>query len=997
MQKPTLRGRLIGTVAATTAIAVTGLTTPSFAVIEEIQITAERREANLQSVPIAVTAFDASALEAKQIDTFSDLQFNTPNVTFSKTNFTGANFQIRGIGANLTAQSGDAGTGIHINDAPINSARIFETEYFDVERIEVARGPQGTLFGRNSTGGAVNMITKKPTDEHEGELEVQYGNYSHRRVKGFLNIPVTDKFGIRLAGLQLSRDGYTENVFTGNDIDGRDQLSIRGSFQWNPMDDLSIDLMLSYFEEDSTRSRAQKQLCLKDPADPNVHLLGCSASGLGFDLPSTRALAFDTLASAELFFGLETTPVALGGFGGYIGILAPFATRSIFVDNNAGATVPTDPRQVNIDFEPTYESDEYLATLQFQQNFDRFTFTSLTSYQETFVRSEQDYDLAVGNTFGPMFGASTPVAALGGLASIYETPGVIAGFGLGALVDGLNPFTPSEAALVLEHMMGLITGNDWSGTYSNGLFPISDVHPDDMGIFNDHIRSLSRATTSYDRSSTFAEQITQEFRINSDLDGPFNFLLGGFYMNYEAQGEYYVFQQTLDHVAAALSTAISTGNGFAPPFILASPFFNSNTVNYELDSMALFGEAYYEINDDLKLTGGLRYTIDEKTVTDRNPLFATLTDCIGTWMVDFPTTCPTRTTQTDEWKEFTGRIGFDWTTALPYADNSLIYGFVSRGYKGGGFNPNFTTSQKALAGANVPTRFDPEFILAFELGAKNTFADGRFQANLAAFYYDYEGMQFTNIILNTSVNANVDAKIAGLEGEFVFAPNDNWLFNANVSYLHSEVGESLVVDPRDPTGGLSAADVTLFADVNLTTAGGNCVITHAGLTDPITLLGAGAFPLGNYTLCPSLQSTILPILQGIDPGYDFALGVPVNLSGNRLSGAPEWSVSLGGQNTLALPNMGGEVVTRVDYYWQGSSFSRIHNGPADKIDSWDQWNASVTYNADSGNWYAKAYIQNITDANNVTGAYLGSPSTGLFTNQFIGEPRLFGLGLGIRF
>jgi outer membrane receptor protein involved in Fe transport len=89
-------------------------------------------------------------------------------VNFSKGNFTGYNFQIRGIGSKLVARSGDAGTGIHLNNAPLISNNLFETEFYDVERVEVLRGPQGTLYGRNATGGVVNLISNKPSDRLEG-------------------------------------------------------------------------------------------------------------------------------------------------------------------------------------------------------------------------------------------------------------------------------------------------------------------------------------------------------------------------------------------------------------------------------------------------------------------------------------------------------------------------------------------------------------------------------------------------------------------------------------------------------------------------------------------------------------------------------------------------------------------------------------------------------------------------------------------------------------
>ena len=130
--------------------------------IEEIVVTAQKKSESLQDVPISVSAFDADALDRYQIDGFTDLQFNVPNVSYTKTNFSGNNFQIRAIGTLLTAGNADSGVAMHVNDVYLNSPRIFETEYYDLEQVEILRGPQGTLFGRNATGGAVNLKTRRP-------------------------------------------------------------------------------------------------------------------------------------------------------------------------------------------------------------------------------------------------------------------------------------------------------------------------------------------------------------------------------------------------------------------------------------------------------------------------------------------------------------------------------------------------------------------------------------------------------------------------------------------------------------------------------------------------------------------------------------------------------------------------------------------------------------------------------------------------------------------
>ena len=150
-----------------------------------IIVTAQRQNQSLQEVPIAVSAFDAAALEAQQIENASDLQLTLPNVSFTKSNFTASSFTIRGIGDLCVGVSCDSATAVHLNSAPLFATRLFETEYFDLERVEVLRGPQGTLFGRNATSGVVNVVTAKPElGSFGGAGEFEYGNYNSIKVKG---------------------------------------------------------------------------------------------------------------------------------------------------------------------------------------------------------------------------------------------------------------------------------------------------------------------------------------------------------------------------------------------------------------------------------------------------------------------------------------------------------------------------------------------------------------------------------------------------------------------------------------------------------------------------------------------------------------------------------------------------------------------------------------------------------------------------------------------
>ena len=230
--------------------------------IEEIIVTAQKTEQNIQEVPIAVTAFDSGSLELQQIETFGDIQFNAPNITFTKGNFTGSNFVIRGVNSYTVAASGDSGVAFHINNVPVPT-RIFETEYYDLERVEILRGPQGTLYGASSTGGSVNMLFASPSDEFESSVELEVGDYDHRKIKAMINAPISDGLSMRIAGLMLERNGFSENLFPGRegeDLDGRDITSWRFTLRGELSENTSASLTYWNFEEDDNRSRIGRQM-----------------------------------------------------------------------------------------------------------------------------------------------------------------------------------------------------------------------------------------------------------------------------------------------------------------------------------------------------------------------------------------------------------------------------------------------------------------------------------------------------------------------------------------------------------------------------------------------------------------------------------------------------------------------------------------------------------------------------------------------------------------
>ncbi len=254
--------------------------------VETVTVTSSKLGGqDVQSIPIAITALSQEQLTATQTAGGPDLIKNVPNLTFTKTNFTGYNIQIRGIGTQAISVTTDPAVAVAFNDTPFIRNHFFEQEFFDVAQVEVLRGPQGTLYGRNATAGVVNLISAKPSDQYEAMGSVDVGNYNNRRVEGMLNIPVMgDKLAFRAAGEWTKRDGYSFNETTGKPIDGRDLWSTRLTVGFHPIEQLHAYLVWEHFDEKDDRIRSAKQLCKKDPGPDTVDGLDLNTFQSPYDL-----------------------------------------------------------------------------------------------------------------------------------------------------------------------------------------------------------------------------------------------------------------------------------------------------------------------------------------------------------------------------------------------------------------------------------------------------------------------------------------------------------------------------------------------------------------------------------------------------------------------------------------------------------------------------------------------------------------------------------------
>src|SRR5262245_58549703 len=216
--------------------------------LEEVIVTAQKRAENVQNVPIAMQAYNGEALENAGISQITDVTRLAPNLNVVVQNSMSQHIVIRGVGTNEFFGNAPSSVGTYIDEVTMNSSYMSTLALFDMERVEVLRGPQNSLFGRNTTGGAVNYITKQPVvggDSADGDVLLTYGNNNLAEVEGGVTIPTGSTAAIRLAGLYHSRDGIWKNLDTGDNHYGdEERYSGRATIAWEPSEATRLTVSL---------------------------------------------------------------------------------------------------------------------------------------------------------------------------------------------------------------------------------------------------------------------------------------------------------------------------------------------------------------------------------------------------------------------------------------------------------------------------------------------------------------------------------------------------------------------------------------------------------------------------------------------------------------------------------------------------------------------------------------------------------------------------------
>ncbi|MEP1231257.1 MAG: TonB-dependent receptor [Litorimonas sp.] len=638
--------KLLGTCALIVPLLITE---QAFAQIDEVVVTARKRVENQQDVPIAITTLTAADFESRNITNIARLDEVAPNITIDATapisgSSNATSIFIRGVGQTDFIPTSDPGVGVYLDGVYIARSTGGLLDLKDVNSVEILRGPQGTLFGKNTIGGAVNVTTIKPsTDDFFGEAKVTTGRFDRLDFEGAVNVPLSDTLAVRLSGKRTSSDGFGERLLTGESLGGEDRFTLRGSARWQPTDRLTVDIAADYSDADE-------------------------------DSPVTTTISGSTItigAPETLFSGIFFNNLIGADSGGIPGLLT--------VPGLPADTVPFDANLV------------------------------------------ETGSLFTSNGTGPT-------------GSEYEI------FGISGTIDYELSDTFSLKSITAYRDQSTAFGRDSDGS------PLELVSTENIGN---------------------ADQFSQEFQLSATFD-KLDFVGGVYYLEESGNDSVTVpfAQESFTINADELCTFVPAGVTAPCQFL---NIFRIDSVDggvlFDNTSYAAYAEVGYEVTDRLSVTGGIRWTRDEKGI-----------DATGSLAGGVPLITDSPVAE-EAFEKVTPRFIIDYQVN----DNLLGYASFSQGFKSGGFNARYG------APLPEPTSFDEETVDSYEVGFKSDFWGGRARVNAAAFFSNYDDIQvvvFDNGIPRT-INA-AQGEVKGLEIETTFAPDDHWLLQANIGLIDAE-------------------------------------------------------------------------------------------------------------------------------------------------------------------------------------------------------------------
>jgi outer membrane receptor protein involved in Fe transport len=738
--------------------------------LEEIVVTAEKREQNLQDTPIAIEALTEAAIENQGIIDIKSLFDAIPGVQGYEAPSSRGNvsFYLRGVGAgNPNSVSSDPANAIYIDGVYLGKATGNGVDAMDLERIEVLKGPQGTLYGRNSIGGAINFITKKPGEELGAKVKLSAGDYGYEAANMRFDVPLTDNLGMAVSGYTRKRDDLYDNSNT--DFDGFENLDRSGhrlSLRFTPSENLSVDYSYSHDELDEHSQ-------MMDVVGFNPRAPGVSGAA-GF--PS--AVAVDSAERAQTVAGLSGAVAQYVGLG-YVPDLPQVQTFLGWADDfiawtdNELASVNSKPGMGSSDMSSrsTNDVDSHGLTISYSVDdmgaFGNVEFKSITGTRKANNMNSADLD-GINNA---NIVTDLPLLTIGGLLFNQVVPDDIGIYSMDAatefglalrLIDGIeergsapvfNNYSVTDHKQFSQELQ--MVGSTDTLDYAVGLY----YYDDESSFRNHRIASFPLATSdtsSHDVASE-ATSVYGQFTYRASEDSKVAITAGLRYTE-ETKDINYLWR------------------GYNSNFINQ---FYAVLLNPTVDNSSYNPNNNYVTNEE---SGSL---------PERTGIYG------RTFSQDFD--------------NLSGRV----TVQYDLSDDANVYATYSTGYRSGGFNGDYYDAVNDTADA-----FNEEKIKNMELGYKSTLWDGRAQLNAAIYSYDYTDLQVSTVLTEgskvTSAIANAgSASRDGVEMSLRVAATDNLLLSMAWTHINGDFDEypSVYGSPNDGAAVLDMNDIAKRAMV----------------------------------------------------------------------------------------------------------------------------------------------------------------------------------------
>ena len=909
--------------------------------IEEVVVTATKKAESTQDLAISIEAFTSDQISAEQIYDMTDLAEVVPGLGVTKGVGSGSAWSMRGIGSYGVGAAVVSSMVTSVNGHSTNVSYMNDLGFMDLERIEVLKGPQGTLFGRNSVAGVINLVTARPSSDTEGTLDVEIGNWGKVTTNMVLNLPLGDNVRTRLALVSNKRDGMVNNLHNNTTYDDRNDLGFRFSLDWDITD--TTLLKFTYSGQQSEDERPQEELTYCAPDS----YFGCS--------PYSRGLMNQPADSRGHF----------GGVAGFIALLQYGTTVSnqFPVTGEFASPRSTDFGSQYLDRNPFHKQDIQIANLELNHDInDSLQLIVKYSYDDRAFNQMNDNDGGVSNV--PFTGLLAdlgfpPIAAQacfgGDMYSFCE------------VVDSERIYDFSEVSTWSDQAeVNIVSDYDGPFNFTVGYYNF-DQRNANLYMVQTAGTQLMSSFALHPYSAAIASQLGLDFSAKGGLN---------FYQDLAA-----FLQQVPNALACQGGAPTCNPAGLATyaerltdvqanPDVVV-PFNQTGTHNDQhirIKSKALYGEVYLDLSEATKLTIGARYNDDSVKATTYNDTVALGWLARQCWLqADKKEDCPGMLST-----ELVTDDAFAYKFALQHdlSDDVMIYGSYTTAVKAGGVN----------AGSN-PDVYDQEKTNVLDFGIKSILLDGAMLLNMNVFQNVNNGMLLATIEDAGSHNYNADAEISGFEGLMsVFLSETSkidfsWLISD--SEITSDVMAINYLDPAGPPYYITSLsgpvapglDYAVFSDGAGNTqtwyksAGYNCDVPFNGLS-PV------GCPTGNF-------------------------GNEQNLKGNKLPGSADLEYSLA--FTQMFNTQKGMTSARIAYRFRDKSNGDPFGYARFDIPQLKQWDLLIRHEPNNADWYWGLYAKNITDDRQMSAIRAASNLQGGQMYASFSDPRTWGLQFGTSF